>query len=113
LQPSSTSEAGFDEGCAAQSVERDPRWIVDADLREAIPSAPADLKLIAQLKSRLQYAELRIRVLEENRFLVKNRAAYLPGIRPINGGLAVATAHKRRRRFGHPVPLTESSDPLF
>ena len=30
-----------------------------------IPSAPADLELIAQLKSRLQYAELRIRVLEE------------------------------------------------
>jgi transposase len=29
------------------------------------PSAPADLELIAQLKSRLQYAELRIRVLEE------------------------------------------------
>ena len=31
----------------------------------SIPSAPADLELIAQLKSRLQYAELRIRVLEE------------------------------------------------
>jgi len=30
-----------------------------------IPSAPADLELIAQLKSKLQYAELRIRVLEE------------------------------------------------
>jgi transposase len=30
-----------------------------------IPSAPADLELIAQLKKRLQYAELRIRVLEE------------------------------------------------
>ena len=30
-----------------------------------IPSAPADLELIAQLKNRLQYAELRIRVLEE------------------------------------------------
>ncbi len=30
-----------------------------------IPSAPADLELIAQLKSELQYAELRIRVLEE------------------------------------------------
>ena len=30
-----------------------------------IPSAPADLELIVQLKSRLQYAELRIRVLEE------------------------------------------------
>jgi hypothetical protein len=30
-----------------------------------IPSAPADLELIAQLKSRLQYAELKIRVLEE------------------------------------------------
>ena len=30
-----------------------------------IPSAPADLELIAQLKSRLQFAELRIRVLEE------------------------------------------------
>src|ERR1019366_6072415 len=29
-----------------------------------IPSAPADLELIARLKSRLQYAELRIRVLE-------------------------------------------------
>ena len=31
----------------------------------SIPSAPADLELIAQLKSKLQYAELRIRVLEE------------------------------------------------
>ena len=31
----------------------------------SIPSAPADLELIAQLRSRLQYAELRIRVLEE------------------------------------------------
>jgi hypothetical protein len=31
----------------------------------SIPSAPADLELIAQLKSRLQYAELKIRVLEE------------------------------------------------
>jgi hypothetical protein len=30
-----------------------------------IPSAPADLELIAQLKSKLPYAELRIRVLEE------------------------------------------------
>jgi transposase len=30
-----------------------------------IPSAPADLELIAQLKSQLQYAELKIRVLEE------------------------------------------------
>jgi len=29
-----------------------------------IPSSPADLELIAQLKSKLQYAELRIRVLE-------------------------------------------------
>ena len=27
-----------------------------------IPSAPADLELIAQLKSKLQYAELRIRL---------------------------------------------------
>jgi len=31
----------------------------------SIPSAPADLELIAQRKSKLQYAELRIRVLEE------------------------------------------------
>jgi transposase len=30
-----------------------------------IPSAPADLELIARLKSRLQFAELKIRVLEE------------------------------------------------
>jgi hypothetical protein len=30
-----------------------------------IPSAPADLEVIARLKSRLQYAELRIRVLED------------------------------------------------
>ena len=36
-----------------------------------IPSAPADLKLIAQLKSRLQYAELRIRVLEEQLRLMR------------------------------------------
>jgi transposase len=37
----------------------------------AIPSAPADLELIAQLKSRLQYAELRIRVLEERLRLIR------------------------------------------
>jgi len=37
--------------------------------REA--SAPADLELIAQLKNRLQYAELRIRVLEERLRLMR------------------------------------------
>ena len=36
-----------------------------------IPSAPADLELIAQLKSKLQYAELRIRVLEERLRLIR------------------------------------------
>ena len=36
-----------------------------------IPSAPADLELIGQLKSRLQYAELRIRVLEERLRLMR------------------------------------------
>lgn len=36
-----------------------------------IPSAPADLDLIAQLKGRLQYAELRIRVLEERLRLMR------------------------------------------
>jgi transposase len=36
-----------------------------------IPSAPADLELIAQLKSWLQYAELRIRVLEERLRLMR------------------------------------------
>ena len=36
-----------------------------------IPSAPADLELIAQLKSRLQFAELRIRVLEERLRLMR------------------------------------------
>ena len=36
-----------------------------------IPSAPADLELIAQLKSRLQYAGLRIRVLEERLRLMR------------------------------------------
>jgi transposase len=36
-----------------------------------IPSAPADLELIAQLRSRLQYAELRIRVLEERLRLMR------------------------------------------
>ena len=36
-----------------------------------IPSAPADLELIAQLKCRLQYAELRIRVLEERLRLMR------------------------------------------
>jgi transposase len=36
-----------------------------------IPSAPADLELIARLKSRLQYAELRIRVLEEQLRLMR------------------------------------------
>jgi transposase len=36
-----------------------------------IPSAPADLELIAQLKGKLQYAELRIRVLEERLRLMR------------------------------------------
>ena len=36
-----------------------------------IPSAPADLELIAQLKSKIQYAELRIRVLEERLRLMR------------------------------------------
>jgi transposase len=36
-----------------------------------IPSAPADLELIARLKSRLQYAELKIRVLEERLRLMR------------------------------------------
>ena len=36
-----------------------------------IPSAPSDLQLIAQLKSKLQYAELRIRVLEERLRLMR------------------------------------------
>jgi hypothetical protein len=36
-----------------------------------IPSAPADLDLIAQLRSRLQYAELRIRALEEQLRLMR------------------------------------------
>ena len=36
-----------------------------------IPSAPADLELIARLKSRLQYAELRIRALEERLRLMR------------------------------------------
>jgi len=37
----------------------------------SIPSAPADLEFIAQLKSKLQYAELRIRVLEERLRLMR------------------------------------------
>ena len=37
----------------------------------SIPSVPADLELIAQLKSKLQYAELRIRVLEERLRLMR------------------------------------------
>jgi transposase len=36
-----------------------------------IPSAPADLVVIAQLKSQLQYAELKIRVLEERLRLMR------------------------------------------
>ena len=36
-----------------------------------IPSAPVDLELIAQLKSKLQYAELRIRVLAERLRLMR------------------------------------------
>ena len=36
-----------------------------------IPSAPADLELIAQLKSRLHYAELKIRVLEQRLRLLR------------------------------------------
>jgi transposase len=37
----------------------------------SIPSAPADLELIAQLKSKLLCAELRIRVLEERLRLMR------------------------------------------
>ncbi|MGA7292014.1 MAG: hypothetical protein WBW53_11190 [Terriglobales bacterium] len=37
----------------------------------SIPSAPADLELIALLKSKLRYAELRIRVLEERLRLMR------------------------------------------
>src|SRR5258708_31033859 len=37
----------------------------------SIPAAPADLELIAQLKSKLQYAELRIRLLEERLRLMR------------------------------------------
>ena len=37
----------------------------------SIPSAPADLELIVQLKSKLQHAELRIRVLEERLRLLR------------------------------------------
>jgi transposase len=37
----------------------------------SIPSAPADLELIAELKSKLQYAELRIRLLEERLRLMR------------------------------------------
>ena len=37
----------------------------------SIPSVPADLELIAQLKSKLQYAQLRIRVLEERLRLLR------------------------------------------
>jgi hypothetical protein len=36
-----------------------------------IPSKPADLELIARLKNQLQYAELRIRVLEERLRLMR------------------------------------------
>jgi transposase len=36
-----------------------------------IPSAPADLELIAQLKIRLQHAEMRIRLLEERLRLMR------------------------------------------
>jgi transposase len=43
-----------------------------------IPSAPADLEIIEQLKNRLQYAELKIRVLEERLRLVRI-AKYGPG----------------------------------
>jgi transposase len=43
-----------------------------------IPSAPADAELIEQLKGRLQFAELRIRVLEERLRLVRI-AKYGPG----------------------------------
>jgi hypothetical protein len=42
-----------------------------ARVLKAISSAPADLELIAQLTSRLQYAELRIRVLEERLRLMR------------------------------------------
>ncbi len=38
---------------------------------DSIPSATADLELIERLKSRLQYAELRIRVLEEQLRLMR------------------------------------------
>jgi hypothetical protein len=44
----------------------------------SIPSAPADLELIEQLKGRLQFAELKIQVLEERLRLVRI-AKYGPG----------------------------------
>ena len=44
----------------------------------SIPSAPADLELIEQLKGRLQHAELKIRVLEERLRLLRI-AKYGPG----------------------------------
>lgn len=44
----------------------------------AHPSSPADLELIEQLKQQLQYAKLRIRVLEE-RLRLKRIAKYGPG----------------------------------
>ena len=45
--------------------------ITHCECASPFPSAPADLELIAQLKSKLQYAELRIRVLEERLRLMR------------------------------------------
>ncbi len=50
-----------------------------------IPSAPADLEFIAQLKSKLHYAELRIRVLEERLRLMRIEK-YGPGGEKLSQG---------------------------
>jgi transposase len=50
-----------------------------------IPSSPADLKVIEELKSRLQFAELKIRVLEE-RLRLARIAKYGPGSEKLSDG---------------------------
>jgi transposase len=67
------------EGSARGTCRRINRLYVEIDSGKSlpivsevpIPSAPGDLELIAQLKSRLQHAELRIRLLEERLRLMR------------------------------------------
>ena len=69
-----------------------------------IPSSPADLELIAQLKTKLQYAEMRIRVLEERlRLMVLTSALaclqFKAFSKPMDTRFKLEQLHLRLRKF--------------